>query len=312
MPVVSTGIDIVFATHNGERTLPRMLAALKALAAPRRPWRVVAVDNASTDQTAALLRAAAADLPMLILNCAEPGKMPALKTAAQQLSGDLVLFTDDDVTPAPAWLQAYEAAADQAGDSVGVFGGPITPTPLEELSPWFEVSRRYHAELFALSDEPDGWVDAEAHIYGPNFLIRRAHIDVLDTIAAGVGPTFAAQRRRNFAMGEDSLIVSRVARRGAGAIYVRAAHVGHLVRRFQTELPFMLDRAERHGRGAAIRDLAGKPGAIARRLRIVLQNTPGAGAPAGAGAVPTAETFERLWLARWKLGALKAALFDSP
>jgi glucosyl-dolichyl phosphate glucuronosyltransferase len=309
---VGTGIDIVFATHNGERTLPLMLAALRTLAPPRRPWRVVAVDNASTDRSAALLRDAAADLPMLILACAEPGKMPALKMAAKHVSGDLVLFTDDDVTPAPAWLQAYEAGADQAGEDVGVFGGPITPTPMEELSPWFESSRRYHAELFALTDEPDGWVDAEAHIYGPNFLIRRTHIDVLDTIAAGVGPTFSAQRRRTFAMGEDSLIVSRVAGRGAGAIYVRAARVGHLVRRFQTDLGFMLDRAERHGRGAAIRDLAGKPGAITRRLRIVMQNAPGAGAPSGAGAAPSAETFERLWLARWRLGAIKAALFDSP
>jgi len=309
---VATGIDIVFATHNGERTLPRMLAALKAIAPPRRPWRVVAVDNASTDRSAALLREAAGDLPMLVLACAEPGKMPALKAAAKHLSGDLVVFTDDDVEPSPVWLQAYEAAADRASDQVGVFGGPITPTPLEELSPWFALSRRHHAELFALTDQPDGPVDAEAHIYGPNFLIRRRHLDVLDTIASGVGPTFAAGKRRTFAMGEDSLIVARVASRGAGAVYVRDARVGHLVRRFQTELPFMLDRAERHGRGAAIRDLAGKPGAISRRVRLVLQNALGAGAPNRADAEPSAETFERLWRARWKLGAVKAALFDTP
>ncbi len=302
------GIDIVFATHNGERTLPRMLAAFKALIPPSRPWRIVAVDNASTDRSADLLREAAERLPMLVLACAEPGKMPALKTAAKHLCGDLVLFTDDDIEPDPVWLNAYEAAADRAGAPVGVFGGPIVPTPLEDLTPWFAVSQIRYAELFAASDRPDGPVDAEAHIYGPNFLIRREHIGVLDTITPGVGPTFAPGKRRTFAMGEDSLIVSRVAQR-SGALYVREARVRHLVRRFQTELPFMLDRAERHGRGVAIRDIAANP-TFRRRLRILMQNAAGLVSPSGASAQPSAETFDRLWLARWKLGAVKAALFD--
>jgi glycosyltransferase involved in cell wall biosynthesis len=305
---VQPGLEIVFATHNGERTLPRMIAALKALTPPRRPWRILAVDNASTDGTAALLNAAAAELPMLVLSCAEPGKMPALKAAAQHLTGDLVLFTDDDVEPDPQWLTAYEAAADRVGESVGVFGGPIEPAPLEELTPWFEASRRFHSELFARSDQPDGAVDAEAHIYGPNFLIRRSHIGVLDTIGANVGPTFAGARARTFAMGEDSLIVARVAS-ASGALYVRDARVKHLARRFQTELPFMLDRAERHGRGAAIRYVAAKP-TLGRRVSFALEYALKAGSPNGGGAEATPEAFERLWLKRWALGAVKGVLLD--
>jgi glucosyl-dolichyl phosphate glucuronosyltransferase len=307
---VQPGIEIVIATHNGERTLPRMIAALKVLERPQRPCRILAVDNASTDRTAALLHEAAAALPIQVLSCAEPGKMPALKVAAQHLTGDLVLFTDDDVEPDPAWLTAYETAADRAGDAIGVFGGPIQPAPLEELTPWFAASERYHAELFARSDEAEGPVDAEAHIYGPNFLIRRQHIDVLDAIAPGVGPTFAAGKARTFAMGEDSLIVAHVAKRGAGAVYVREACVKHLVRRFQTELPFMLDRAERHGRGAALRYLTAKP-TFGRRATFFMEYAPRAGAPSGEGAAAIPETFERLWRARWALGAVKATLFNA-
>lgn len=310
MRSVQPGIEIVFATHNGERTLPRMIAALKALAPPQRPWRILAVDNASTDRTAALLHEAAAALPLQVLSCAEPGKMPALKVAARHLTGDLILFTDDDVEPDPHWLTAYEAAADGAGDAIAVFGGPIEPAPLEELTPWFAASERYHAELFARSDQPDGAVDAEAHIYGPNFLIRCQHVDVLDTIAPGVGPTFAAGKARTFAMGEDSLMVARVAKRGAGAMYVRDARVKHLVRRFQTELPFMLDRAERHGRGAAIRYLSAKP-TLGRRASFFMEYAPRAGSPSGEAVPATPESFERLWRARWALGAVKATLFDA-
>src|SRR5438552_3549431 len=151
---MSRGIDLVFATHNGARTLPRMLAALERLYPPSRPWRVLAVDNASTDETAAILNRWAERLPLQVLSCSTPGKMPALRMAAPLTDGDLVVFTDDDVEPDPRWLRAYETAAD-ASPQAGIFGGPINPAPVEPLEVWYELSRAHHAELFARAEVPD-------------------------------------------------------------------------------------------------------------------------------------------------------------
>jgi glucosyl-dolichyl phosphate glucuronosyltransferase len=303
------GVDVIFATHNGARTLPLMLTALRRLESPRRPWRILAIDNASTDDTPRILAEAAKSLPLVVLSCPEPGKVPALKIGAARASGDLVVFTDDDVEPEPGWLAAYEAAADAAPPTVGVFGGPIRPKPMEPVSPWYEVSREHHAELFARSDEPDGPVDAVAHVFGPNFMIRRAHLDVLDAIAPGLGPTFVRGRAESFAMGEDTEIMALLARRGADARYVRAAAVSHLVRGFQTELSFMLARAQRHGRGTAIRLVEEKGRSLARRARLALRQI-GRGAEAGAaGAPPSPETFASLWDSHWARGALRGALF---
>jgi glycosyltransferase involved in cell wall biosynthesis len=301
------GIDIVFASHNGARTLPRMLAALRRLDPPRRPWRVIAVDNASTDTTGQLLHEAAADLPLTPLYCAEPGKMPALKMGVSAVKGDLVLFTDDDVEPVPGWLTAYEAAADAQGDS-GLLGGPILPTPMEDVTPWFEASRDHHSELFALSDEPDGPVFAPSHLYGPNFLIRRKDLDVLNDVDPSLGPTFANGKSRTFPMGEDSMIMDLLTERGVQARYVRGAQVRHLVRGFQTDLAFMLERAERHGRGTAIRLVVAKHSSVFRRLGLLLQNAPYAiRRPDPAKSPPTSESFNALWDAHWSRGAIIGA-----
>jgi glycosyltransferase involved in cell wall biosynthesis len=300
-------IDILFATHNGARTLPRMLAALRRLEAPRRPWRILAVDNASTDMTAQLLEEARTELPIVPLRCPEPGKMAAIRLGARHVLGDLVLFTDDDVEPVPQWLQAYESAADAQSD-VGLFGGPIMPRPMEGVRPWFEASRSHHAELFALSDQPEGPVDAPAYIYGPNFLLRRAHLDVLDDVALSLGPTFAQGKSSTAPMTDDSMLMDQLVRRRIKASYVRGATVAHLVREFQTDLEFMLKRAERHGRGTAIRLVEEKQRSLGRRLAILLRNAPRVFyLPGLAGGPPTPERFADMWEAHWSRGAVKGA-----
>lgn len=300
-------ISILFATHNGERTLPRMLEALARLKKPSCDFEIIAVDNASTDRTQAILREAEQKLQMKVLFMDKPGKLPALKLGANYVSGDLILFTDDDVIPSEEWLSSYEAAA-AAHPRSFLFGGPITPTAMETLSPWYEASTRHHEVLFARSHHSGGAVDAVAHLFGPNFMIRRAHLDVLSQVPDALGPRF--DRSRFFPMGEDSEIIKILVARGAEPIFVPDAGVSHLVRAYQTELPFMLDRAERHGRGTSIRMIAESRRAPLTRLRILLVNLIAflrARRAAPAELKPSSEVFDRLWEIRWPLGAIGGA-----
>jgi hypothetical protein len=305
-----TGITILFATHNGARTLPRMLAALGKLQTPRRRWRIVAVDNASTDATAELLAEAAKTLPMTVLNCPFPGKLPALKMGAAEVTGDLIVFTDDDVEPVPGWLRAYEAAA-EAHPEAGFFGGPITPVPLEPLSPWYEVSERFHGELFARSRIEDGPIDPEDDLFGPNFMLRREHMDVLDATPDWIGPTFEAGKAKSFPLCDDTAIMMAASAKGLTAQGVAAARVSHLVRGFQTDLTFMLERARRHGRGWAIHYLSNEGPTLKRRLGVVAKGLSGGGLtpPKPAEAEPDADRFEKMWRANWLHGATLGAAF---
>lgn len=297
-------LTVLFATHNGERTLPRMMAALQRLEPPARPWRIVAVDNASTDATAAILAEAATRLPMTVLRCEIPGKLPALKMGAAEATGDLVVFTDDDVEPVPGWLRAYEAAAD-AHPEAGFFGGPITPVALEELSPWYDVSERFHGELFARSRIEDGPIDPEDDMFGPNFMLRREHLDVLDATPDWIGPTFEAGKAKSFPLCDDTAIMMAASSKGLAARGVAAARVSHLVRGFQTDLKSMLERAQRHGRGWAIHYLSAEGPTLKRRLGVVAKSVTGGGLtpPKPDVAAPDAERFEKLWRANWLHGA---------
>jgi hypothetical protein len=286
-----------------------MLDALEKLQPPRRPVQIIAVDNASTDDTANILKRASQRLPITCLTSPVPGKMPSLKLGAGQVTGDLVLFTDDDVVPSPRWLIAFEDAAERHPDSF-LFGGPITPVELEPLSPWFHASHRHHAVLYARSEEREGDVDAVRYVYGPNFLIRREHLDVLDEIPTGLGPDFT--RATTFAMGEDSLIIQKLTERGARPHYVADAGVKHLVRAFQTDLRFMVERIERHGRGWSLQTLAASRHVNLMRARILLSNTIALtkarlAAPWSLRA-PTGRVFDSLWDIHWPLGAIKGAL----
>lgn len=303
-------ITILFATHNGARTLPRMMAALERLEAPARRWRIVAVDNASTDETAAILADAATRLPMTVLTCAIPGKLPALKMGAAAATGDLVVFTDDDVEPVPGWLRAYEAAAD-AHPEAGFFGGPITPIALEPLSPWYDVSERFHGELFARSRIEDGPIDPEDDMFGPNFMLRREHLDVLDATPDWIGPTFETSKAKSFPLCDDTAIMMAASSKGLVARGVADARVSHLVRGFQTDLKFMLERAQRHGRGWAIHYLSNEGPTLKRRLGVVAKGVSGGGLapPRPDEAHPDAGRFERLWRANWLHGAAIGAAF---
>jgi glycosyltransferase involved in cell wall biosynthesis len=77
----AAGITVVFATHNGADTLPRMLDALEDLETPMGGVKIVAVDNASTDNSAALIKARSASLPVELLTETRRGKSAALNRA---------------------------------------------------------------------------------------------------------------------------------------------------------------------------------------------------------------------------------------
>lgn len=300
------GIDVLIATYNGARTWPVMLEALSRLATPRRPVRYLVVDNGSSDATPAILREWAGRLPIVPLACPEPGKMAALKFGARHIEGDLVLMTDDDVVPAQSWLMAYEEAAD-AHPEAALFGGPITPRPLEPLDPWYEVCDGFRDVLFALSDEPEGPVDAVRSVYGPNYLMRANAARYALEKAPAIGPT----RGSTFPLGDETTMIRDVGERFGGFWYVRGAGVEHLVRRDYTTLDYMLKRAQRHGRGVAILEARHAWNLPARASRLLESAVRAAKLRLETAKLdtsrPDAEVFRRLYFYNWNIGAAKGA-----
>src|SRR5712691_8767201 len=103
-------------TRDGEKTLPRVLEAHCALQPPQGGWKLLVVDNASTDRTREILSSFAQRLPLTYLFEARRGQNHARNSALSAIAGDLVVFTDDDAIPRRDWLAQMRGAADAHPD----------------------------------------------------------------------------------------------------------------------------------------------------------------------------------------------------
>jgi dolichyl-phosphate beta-glucosyltransferase len=93
-------LQIVIPAYNEELRLPRTLRALRRFVAHRQllgAVEVIVVDNASTDRTAEVARAAASPvLPVRVVRCDRRGKGAAVRAGLLASDADLVAFMDAD------------------------------------------------------------------------------------------------------------------------------------------------------------------------------------------------------------------------
>lgn len=257
-----SGITVVFATRNGGRVLPEVLDGYARCAAPQAGWRMVVVDNGSTDTTLAILDSFLDRLPLTIQQREKPGKNGCLNQALDTADGDLVILTDDDAIPAPDFLLAWERMLAGCND-FDVFGGCIMPRFPSALPAILESNRAHFPELFAEIDLPEGEISS-GQVFGPNMAVRRRVFAAGIRFDDGIGPNGA---QKSYGMGSESEFCDRVARAGYRFWFNRQARVTHIVRPEQMTPDFVEGRAFRHGAGVAYRHAARKePRSFGRRL----------------------------------------------
>lgn len=134
-------LTLALCTHNHADRLARTLRDLADLTPPNRPFEFVVIDNASTDETPALLSSSAwhaAGQPVRVVHEAKLGIANARNRALSEAHGTFLLFIDDDETPASDWLAAMEKTLiDHAPDAIGgrievMFEGVARPAWLQD------------------------------------------------------------------------------------------------------------------------------------------------------------------------------------
>lgn len=234
-------ITVLIATLNGEPTLRQTLDSFCGLTAAPGSWKLVAVDNGSTDGTLELLESYRDRLPLTVLHTPEPGKNRALNLAMAHLEGDFVVFSDDDVVVPAGWIDAYRQAADAHSDT-DIFCGPITALWPYEPPDW--IRRTVPLGLiYAVTDKyPEGPCHA-LRAWGPNFGIRRGLLEAHLPLPENIGP-----RGNDYPMGSESFLYP-MADAGHRSWFALATGVQHIIRPFQMEREWPLGRAYRYGRG---------------------------------------------------------------
>jgi len=240
-------IDVVLATYNGARTLRLMLPRLAALDSPPVAWRLIVVDNGSTDDTRAVLDAYRNAFDLCVLTCPERGKNRALNRALHQLRGDLVVFTDDDVLPDADWLVQFHHVAHEQPEHA-LFGGMIAPYWVQPPPAWVlqtvDLAVVYALTPAEINTGPieTGW------LWGPNLAVRRRVLDAGLRFNEDVGPMPG-----RYMMGSETDFLRRAERAGFKAWFDQRIRVRHAIRPEQMAFEWIVARGFRYGRQLAAR-----------------------------------------------------------
>jgi cellulose synthase/poly-beta-1,6-N-acetylglucosamine synthase-like glycosyltransferase len=239
-------ITVIFSSYNGGSDLSRMLDSLVQMKPPPGGWELIAVDNASTDGTGALMRSYAGRLPITVLEEPVKGKNRALNRALSRAQGDLCVFTDDDVLVCEDWLGAWQAVAD-AQPGHDMFAG-LTRALFPATPPQWILSGIPVGVVFAAHGprEKEGPTDV-VNMYGTNMAVRASVFRSGIRFDAGIGPDGSG----NYPMGSDTEFGARLARLGAKCWFSESAFVHHIVPPEHLRAGWILRRAYRWGRGLA-------------------------------------------------------------
>jgi len=235
-------LTVVMATRNRARILRDVLESYCRLEQPSSGWKLIVVNNGSTDHTAQVLASFANRLPLHPMREPRLGKNNALNTGLELLEGDLAVFTDDDTFPRADWLVQLRNAADFHLDH-SVFGGAIVPR--WEVPPPSWIQWVDSGPVYTLTDP--SWKEGPIPpylIFGPNMAVRASVFQSGLRLDTSIGP-----RGSNYAMGSETELTLRLSRRGYQSWYVPGAVVEHLICKAQMKKSWVLGRAYRFGRG---------------------------------------------------------------
>lgn len=240
-------VTVIIASYNGSKTLPLVLDAYTRLHAPEGGWKLVIVDNASTDGSAELINSYQDKLPLTYLYEARQGKNPSLNQALQHVEGELVVFSDDDAIPEPEWLNQLALQASQQ-PQYAVFGGRIVPRwpfpPPQWVLDWVPLGVTYAV----LDDNPTGPI-SPGMVWGANMAVRAEIFANGVRFDESIGP-----KGQHYPMGSETSFNETLGKLGHQAWHCAEATVEHIIRPQQLEQQWVLQRAYKFGRGQYLKE----------------------------------------------------------
>lgn len=252
-------ITVLFSTFNGADTLPAMLELLTKLVPPPGGWKLVAVDNGSTDGSGDLLRSSAGLLPLTVLTEPAKGKNRALNRGLEAVEGNLLVLTDDDIVASADWLTAWANAANRL-EGFDIFGGRIVPRWAIDPPDWL-LGEVPLGPVYAATDPR--WTEGPIRagcVWGPNMAVRRRVFDAGHRFDERIGP----DGTMSYAMGSETEFTLRLESQGFRCAHSPVPMVEHQIGAASMTQEWILRRAYRYGRGERLQQLAAGGGADAR------------------------------------------------
>jgi GT2 family glycosyltransferase len=220
-------ITLCICTWNRCQSLRKTLNSILRLEGLGRLTEVLIVDNNSTDATVDTVDAFSSVLPIRYVLEKAQGLSHARNRAIKEFRGDVLLFTDDDVSVDVNWLSAYTDAISKFA-TAQYFGGRILPL-------WNTKPPRWLREPpLSLLDGVLGWYDHgletrpydrdEPVPFGASFALRREIFESTKRFRCDLGVSGTVRGR-----GEETELLQRCKAMGALGIYVGRSLCWHAV-----------------------------------------------------------------------------------
>jgi glycosyltransferase involved in cell wall biosynthesis len=218
---------VVIPTRDRVRYLSHAIGSVLASRTDH-AFEVLVVDNASTDETPALLADLSRREPRLsTIVESRLGRSQAMNAGISAARGEILAFTDDDVEVAPGWLDALVSFLRGRTDASILAGGPILPVA-EDLGPWPDwLGAGSIGDIPVLSwGERERPLGRYEHLWGANMAAHRAVFEVHGAWDESIGRR--GDERGTF---EDVELQERLRAAGGDVWYLPDAWIRHRVPR---------------------------------------------------------------------------------
>ncbi len=225
-------VTVAICTWNRAALLRQTFDSFLGLEVPAHAeWRVLVVDNNSTDNTRTVVEEYAGRLPLRYVLEVRQGHSFARNRAVDEVASGHLLFTDDDVLVSPQWVAAFVAAIERDPEAA-IFAGPVdpwftTPPDPELVAAFPALGRGFCAideTVFASNDRVP---------YGANMgFLRSALGDRRFRTDLGHSPTFQGG-------GEEVELCRRMVAHGARSLWCSEMRLRHYVEPKRTTLQYL-------------------------------------------------------------------------
>jgi len=221
---MSPAISAVVCTHDRAAYLERAVASLAAQSLARDAYEILVVDNASTDDTAAVVAAARTRIANLVaLHEPTPGLAHARNAGLRAARGAYVAYMDDDAVASPTWLERILAAFATVRPTPGCVGGRVEAIWEAPRPSWLGDEMLSYLTIIDWSPTAT-FLGDDRFIAGANMAFPRDLLRSIDGFHTALG-----RRGTNLVSNEELRVESALRRRGHPCWYDPAIAVGHHV-----------------------------------------------------------------------------------
>ena len=220
--------SVIVCTYNRADSLRDTLRALYAQrTSSARSWEVIVVDNNSGDHTRQTVELFRQDWPDLRYEFEmQQGLSHARNHGISVASGEVLLFTDDDVLPEPDWLETTLGGLEKYNaDACGGYIAPIWEAP---PPPW--LTERFYGFLAVRTDRSDVYPITQPGQapFGANMAMRKKVFEQV-----GQFDTSRGRKGKVLASGEDGEMFERILAANLKTVFLGQSRVHHKVEAFR-------------------------------------------------------------------------------